>query len=125
MNLAVAFNDSGRKNADKPAIFWGDEVIHYRHIAAQARWLAHELGGRFAVKPGDRVAIWLRNCPEFASVLFGILEAGAVVVPINNFLKPDEVSYILKDSGARVLISDAGAREGTAKLRESIPGLQV
>ena len=125
MNLAVAFNDSARKNADKPAIFWGEEVIHYRHIAAQARWLAHELSGRLAVKPGDRVAIWLKNCPEFVPVLFGILEAGAVVVPINNFLKPDEVTYILKDSGARVLVSDAGAREGTAKLRESISGLQL
>jgi long-chain acyl-CoA synthetase len=47
------------------------------------------------VKPGERVALWLRNCPHFIPALFGVLQAGAVVAPINNFLKADEVSYIL------------------------------
>jgi long-chain acyl-CoA synthetase len=125
MNLATAFTESARKFADKPAIFWGEEVITYNQIATQSRSLAHSLSGEHAVRPGDRVAIWLKNCPEFISVLFGIIESGAVVVPINNFLKPDEVTYILKDCGARILISDAATREGTTKLREQIPGLQV
>ena len=60
------------------------------------------------MKPGDRVALWVKNCPEFVPAVFGILSAGGVVVPINNFLKPAEVSYILNDSGANVLITDAG-----------------
>jgi long-chain acyl-CoA synthetase len=125
MNLAKAFTESAQKFADKPAIFWGDEIVSYAQVAKQSRWLAHELSGRLQVKPAERVAIWLKNCPEFVSVIFGILEAGAVVVPINNFLKPDEVTYILKDCGARILISDSSAREGTSKLRQSIRGLQV
>jgi long-chain acyl-CoA synthetase len=53
------------------------------------------------------VGLWLKNCPEFIPSLFGILHAGAVVVPINNFLKPDEVNYILNDAGIDVLITDA------------------
>jgi long-chain acyl-CoA synthetase len=125
MNLATAFSESAQKCAGKPAIFWGEEVVTYDDIAAQSAWLAHELTGPFEVKPGERVAIWLKNCPQFVSVLFGILQSGAAVVPINNFLKPDEVSFILKDCGAQVLISDAEMREGTARLRESIPGLRV
>ena len=125
MNLATAFLQSAQKCAGKPAIFWGEEVVTYDDIVAQSRWLASKLSDEMLVKPGERVAIWLKNCPEFVSVLFGILQSGAVVVPINNFLKPDEVTYILKDCGAKILISDAGMQEGTARLRESIPGLQV
>ena len=53
------------------------------------------------------MGLWLKNCPEFIPSLFGILHAGAVVVPINNFLKPDEVNYILNDAGIDVLITDA------------------
>ena len=125
MNLATAFLDSAQKCAGKPAIFYGEEVVSYDDISAQSRWLALELTRRYSVAPGDRVAIWLKNCPEFVSVLFGILQAGAVVVPINNFLKPDEVTYILKDCGAKVLVSDATMKEGTDRLRQAISGLQI
>src|ERR1039458_1019175 len=68
--------------------------------------VAAELTGKSGVKPGDRVALWLKNRPEFIPAVFGILSAGAVLVPINNFLKPDEVNYILKDGGIDVLITD-------------------
>ena len=125
MNLATAFVEAAQKCAGKSAIFWGEEVVTYDDIAAQSRALALELINKMGVAPGERVAIWLKNCPEFVPVLFGILQAGAVVVPINNFLKPDEVSYILKDCGAKILISDAGMKEGTTRLREMISGLQV
>ena len=125
MNLAKAFLDSAAKCAGKPAIFWGEESITYDDILAQSNWLARELVQNLGVAPGDRVAIWLKNCPEFVSVLFGALQAGAVVVPINNFLKPDEVSYILKDCGAKVLISSGEMKEGTTRLQETISGLRV
>jgi long-chain acyl-CoA synthetase len=125
MNLATAFLDSAHKCADKPAIFWGEDTITFNDILAQSRWVASELISARGIAPGDRVGIWLKNCPEFVSVLCGILQAGAVVVPINNFLKPDEVAYILKDCGARVLISETAMVEGTTRLREAIPGLQI
>lgn len=125
MNLATAFSESAQRCAAKPAIFWGEEIVTYDDIAAQSRWLAHELIRNFQIKPGDRVAIWLKNCPQFVPVLFGIIQSGAVVVPINNFLKPDEVGFILKDCGARVMISDTEMREGTERLRDQIPGLRV
>lgn len=125
MNLATAFLDSATRCAGKQAIFWGEEVVTYDDLVVQSRWLSRELVNKLQVQPGDRVAIWLKNCPEFVSVLFGILQAGAVVVPINNFLKPDEVTYILKDCGAKVLISSAEMNEGTARLRENISGLQL
>jgi long-chain acyl-CoA synthetase len=125
MNLARAFAEALQKNAAKPAVFWGEETVTYQTLGQEANWLARELSSAYDIKPGDRVAIWLKNCPAFVSVLFGILQAGAVVVPINNFLKPDEVAYILQDSGARVMITESAMAEGSAKLREAIPGLRV
>lgn len=125
MNLASAFGLSAQKQGDKPAIFWGEQQISYANIARQSRWLADQLVREHQVQSGDRVAIWLKNCPEFVPALFAILQAGGVAVPINNFLKPDEVTYILKDSGAKTIISEAGMKEGLARLSQADPNLRV
>ncbi|MGB0550126.1 MAG: AMP-binding protein, partial [Limisphaerales bacterium] len=77
------------------------------------------------LQPGDRVGLWLKNCPEFIFSLFGILLAEGVVVSINSFLTLDEVGFILGDCEAKVLISEASMAEGTAKLRERLPQLDV
>ena len=107
MNLAGAFAESVQKQPQKIALFWGDREYSYADLWRQSLIIAEELRLRFAVKPGDRVGLWLKNCPEFIPSLFGILSSGAVVVPINNFLKADEVNYILADAGIDVLITDA------------------
>src|SRR5205823_1280591 len=57
--------------------------------------------------------------------LFGILHAGAVVVPINNFLKPDEVKFILADAGIDVLITDAELGVHFPALQAARPGLKL
>ena len=71
------------------------------------------------------MGLWLKNCPEFIFSLFGILLAEGVVVSINSFLTLDEVGFILGDCEAKVLISEASMAEGTAKLRERLPQLDV
>jgi long-chain acyl-CoA synthetase len=77
------------------------------------------------VQNGDRIALWLKNCPEFIPALFGIWEAGAVVVPINNFLKPDEVGYILGDAEIDLLITDQELAIHFETLRASRPKLKM
>ena len=125
MNLATAFGISAQKQGDKPAIFWAEQQISYASITRDARWLANQLVREHQIQPGDRVAIWLKNCPEFVPALFAILQAGAVVVPINNFLKPDEVAYILKDSGAKTIVSESAMKDGLARLTEANPSLRI
>jgi len=88
-------------------LFWGDLQFTYADLWSKSLWVAGHLRAEHGIRPGDRVAIWLKNCPEFVAGVFGILQAGAVVVPINNFLKPAEVNYILNDGGIEILISDA------------------
>jgi long-chain acyl-CoA synthetase len=125
MNLASAFAVATEKRPEKIAIYWGDKEFSYAAILEQVRTLAAELAGQLGVKPGDRVAIWVKNCPEFVSAVFGILSAGAVVVPVNNFLKPVEVSYILNDAGADVLITDAELAAHLETLKAARPSLQL
>ncbi len=128
MNLAVAFADSVKKRPDKVALFWGESEFTFAALLAQSHGVARQLVDQFNVQPGDRVALWLKNRPEFVPAFFGILNAGAVVVPINNFLKPDEVSYMLQDAGIDVLITDAelGAHiPALTATRPSLRGLKV
>src|SRR5678816_3176919 len=95
MNLPAALIDVSRRAAAKPAIFWGEQQVTYGQLLGQSAALAEHLQSNLGVFPGQRVGLWLKNCPEFVPALFGILAAGGVVVPINNFLKPDEVAFIL------------------------------
>ena len=125
MNLAQAYAESNRLYAAKTAIFWGENRFSHADIANLAAKLAECLKTRFSVKPGDRVGLWLKNCPEFVPSVFAILNAGAVVVPINNFLKPDEVGYILNDAGIDLLIADAESAAHAAALRVHRPSLQL
>ena len=125
MNLATAFAARVKKRPDKTALFWGEREYSYGELWEQSRAVADQLCAHFAVRPGDRVGLWLKNCPEFVPALFGILEAGAAAVPINNFLKPDEVNYILADAGIDVLITDAELGSHSRALTAARPHLKL
>ncbi|MSU21235.1 MAG: long-chain fatty acid--CoA ligase [Pedosphaera sp.] len=124
MNLFLAFADSANKRLDKVAMYWGDAQFTYGQVLSQSQAVSRQLVERFGVKPGDRVGIWLKNCPEFVMAMFGILGAGAVVVPINNFLKAPEVEYILTDANVNLLVSDSAMAEGFQQLKSTRPELE-
>ena len=93
-NLAEAFALRAGLHPEKPAVFWGEYEHSYGALHADALRLAASLKSDFGIQPGDRVGLWLKNCPEFVSALYAIFQAGAVAVPINNFLKPAEILHI-------------------------------
>jgi len=125
MNLPIAFAESARQQPEKTALFWGDRAYSYGELAHEAVIFGQKLQRSFEVKPGDRVALWLKNCPEFVPAFFGILRAGAVVVPINTFLKTDEVSYILNDAGIDVLVTDSELGTHFRSLAATRPQLKL
>ncbi len=109
----------------RKAVFFGREIIRYGEIHSRSLGLARLLRDDYSVKPGDRVALLMKNCPEFIYALYGILFAGGTVVPINNFLKPAEIEYILRDAGATVLITiSADFAPVLTHLREQLPALR-
>jgi long-chain acyl-CoA synthetase len=125
MNLALAFAQSARSDSSKTALFWGDVRYSYDQFWNQTLLVAERLQINFGLKRGDRVGVWLKNCPEFVPVLFGILQGGAVAVPINNFLKPAEVQFILADAGIEIVILDESMKESFGKLVADRPGLKA
>ena len=88
----------------KVALFVGKEKITYEAILQKADSFATFLS-EHGVKKGDKIALFLRNSPEFIYTIFAASKLGAIVVPINTFLKEDELSYILQDSGSKVLVA--------------------
>lgn len=86
----------------RTAIVCGERRFTYRQFAERASRLAGAL--RLAsVKPGDRVAFLSTNCHRLLEAYYGVLDAGAVLLPLNIRLAPPELAYILNDSGAKIL----------------------
>lgn len=110
-NLTALLDLSARRYPERTAIVAGQRRYTYRELDQAACRTANLLSGR-GVRPGDRVALMCPNVPEFTVAYFGILKAGAVVVPLNVMLQGREVAYHLADSGAKAFV----AFEGTAEL---------
>jgi long-chain acyl-CoA synthetase len=120
-NLAQNLTDASTRYGDRTAIKLDATEIRYRTLddaASSVARLLRDLG----VEPGDRVGLMLPNVPYFAIAYYGILRAGAVVVPMNVLFKERETEYYLADSGAKVLfawhefaqVARAGAGEAGA-----------
>ncbi len=111
LNLSSVLEHPARLTPDRVAITCGAQQLTYAELDAQALQVAaglHAMG----IRAGDHVALSCPNIPWFPIAYFGILKAGAAVVPINVLLKPREIAYHLKDSEAKAVL----AFEGTADL---------
>src|SRR5215213_8106348 len=108
MNLAANLVRSSADHGDRVAVRLGDQSFSYARLAASSEAVAGLLRSK-GIGPGDAVGLMLPNLPQFPALYYGILRAGAVVVPMNPLLKAREVAYHLGDSGARVLFAWSGA----------------
>lgn len=106
-NLALLLDENASAFADRPALVLGDRMLTYAELDAAASQVANLLVGR-GVARGDRVAVTCPNIPEFTILYFGILKAGAVVVPLNVMLKAEDVAYHLDDAGACLYVCYEG-----------------
>lgn len=123
MNIAHLLRRSAQLYADQPAVLQGEQVLWtYAALGARTAALAGSLRAQYGVKPGDRVAIYAANIPEYLEALHAIVWAGAVSVPVNYKLHAKELAYVLADSGARVvLVSEAL----TPAAREAVEALEA
>jgi acyl-CoA ligase (AMP-forming) (exosortase A-associated) len=91
---------------DAEALTFRDARLSYGALQARLEGLAHGLLG-LELQRAERVAIYLEKCVELVVACFGTSAAGGVFVPLNPLLKPEQVVHILRDCGARVLITSA------------------
>lgn len=99
-----------------------DVVLTWSELSDQVMGLAHFLMD-LGVKPGDRVAAFLRDAIEFVTSLFAVVKIGCVFAPLNYRLAPKELQYVLKDSGAKVLIFDQDSKEIVVQVRTKLKNI--
>jgi long-chain acyl-CoA synthetase len=110
LNLSIILEDSARRYPTKAAFSFMDTNYSYTEINEAACKVANGLKA-IGINPGDKVALSCLNLPAFPIIYFGILKAGAVVVPLSILLKKDEIEYHLKDSDAKAYFCFEGTSE--------------
>lgn len=110
LNLSTILESSARKFPQRTAFTFGDLTLNYAQVNALSNQVANGLKN-IGIQKGDKVALTCPNVPYFPVIYFGILKAGATVVPLSVLLKKDEVAYHLKDSDAKAYFSFIGTPE--------------
>ena len=106
LSVAAILAESALRYPNRPAVLLGPETVTYAELWEQALRYATVLR-EAGVGPGDKVAILLPNVPDFPRVYYGALALGAVVVPVHALLTAEEIRYLLRDAGAKVLVCAA------------------
>ncbi|WP_316193297.1 acyl-CoA synthetase [Bradyrhizobium sp. SZCCHNRI1029] len=114
---------SAARTPGKTAVICGEVSWTYAEFNAIVDRLAAGLATR-GVGKGERVAILARNSHAFAALRFALARLGAVLVPINFMLKPEEVAYILKHAGARLLATDSGFAGVARAAKTLVPAVE-
>ncbi len=114
---------SAMRYPDKAALIFFDTIITYRELKASAERMAahlHEAG----VQKGDRVILFMQNCPQFVVAYYGILRANAVVVPVNPMNRAEELKHYIADPDARYAVAAADLAGELAKANAQMPAEQ-
>jgi fatty-acyl-CoA synthase len=115
-NLAV----SALRFPDKTALVFFDRTVTYGELHEQVERLAAHLRQQ-GVEDGDRVILFMQNCPQWVVAHFAILRANAVVVPVNPMNRADELVHYITDPDARVAICAADLAADLHKADEAVP----
>jgi long-chain acyl-CoA synthetase len=105
VSLREAF-DATRGNRDKTFLVYEDERWSFEEVMGRVDEFADALVHRYEIERGDRVAIAMRNYPEWIIAFAAITSVGGIAVCMNAWWKTDEMAYGLEDSGAKLLIAD-------------------
>jgi long-chain acyl-CoA synthetase len=112
-------------HGDKDFLVYEDERVtfeqNFRNVAA----LGHQLVGRFGVQPGDRVAIAMRNLPDWVTAFWATITVGAVAVPLNAWWTGEELAYGLTDSGTKLAFVDEERQLRISHHLADIPDLEA
>ena len=117
----AAILEQSRSHGDQEFIVYQGERLtyaeHYRRVAA----LAHRLIDEFHIEKGDRVAIAMRNSPEWCIAFWAAASVGAIVVPLNAWWTSEELAYGLTDSGTRLLFVDRERLQRLQAIESQLP----
>ena len=110
LNLAIFLEDSAREVPERTAIICEETRLSYAQLNAATSQVAHGLV-QAGIQKGDKVALSCQNVPSFVIAYYGILKAGAAVMPLNILLKPREIAFHLTDGDAKAYFCQEGTPE--------------
>jgi fatty-acyl-CoA synthase len=122
MNLAHLLTQNTRRHGDRTAFIWGDQSWTWREIDVRVSALAAALAARGIAK-GDRILVHSKNCEEMFCSMFAAFRLGAVWVPTNFRLMPDEVAYLATASGAKAFLCHGDFPGHAAAVAAASPAL--
>ena len=105
-------------------VYENERATYIAHLKAVAH-LAHALKDRFGIRKGDRVAIIMRNYPQWPVAFFAALSIGAIATPMNSWWTGDELLFGLQNSGCRLAVTDAQIFERIRGHRDALPDLET
>ena len=115
--LRELFADSA---SDAEFLVYEDERLTFAETYDKSAQIAQLLVRDYGIAKGDRVAISMRNYPEWVLSFMAVTSIGGIAVAMNSLWRPDEMAYGLNDSGAKVLIADDERLERFAQIEESL-----
>ncbi|MEW6714935.1 MAG: long-chain fatty acid--CoA ligase [Nitrospirota bacterium] len=124
MTLSALLKERAVSTPKKTCIKFGNRKLSYAETDSIVSLVSAGLKS-LGLQADDRAAILMGNCPEYIISYFAILRAGGIAVPVNTFLTPVEISYILKDSGARILIYDNSFIPQVQEIKEGVLDLKA
>jgi len=114
---------SARRFPDKAAYVFMGEPLSYRQLMVQAEALAGWLQAQ-GLQRGERVALFMQNCPQFAIALYAVMRADAVVVPVNPMNRADEFSHYITDPQTRFVVTTADLAGIVHQADQQLPAAQ-
>ncbi|MGG1675428.1 class I adenylate-forming enzyme family protein [Neobacillus sp. NRS-1170] len=125
-NLYSMLEESVQNYPDQEALVMDGNRLTYKEMKDLVEKIAGHLQKSMCVKKGDRIALLLGNSIEFCMLVFACARLGAIVVPLNTRLKEKELTYMLEQSGSKILFVDDEFLHKVEAMRDedSIPGVQ-
>jgi long-chain acyl-CoA synthetase len=123
MNIGTGIEDNVKRFGEYEALHFEGRWYTNAEINRNANRLGNALKG-LGINKGDRVAVQMPNSPVLLSAFPAIYKIGAVVVPLNPLLRPDEAAYIYRDCGAKVILTSSDFVGRVLEAQKQTPNLQ-
>ncbi|MFE4523755.1 long-chain fatty acid--CoA ligase [Cytobacillus firmus] len=123
INFSSIIKKWADENPSKEVIVYDNKRITYKELNERVSALSQGLLS-LGIEKGDRVGVLLYNCSEFLEIIFAVNRIGAIFLPLNYRLAPDELAYILKNAGAKAIISEEAFLESINCINEDLNELK-
>ncbi|MEI6411850.1 MAG: amino acid adenylation domain-containing protein, partial [Bacteroidota bacterium] len=123
--IVQLFEEQVAKTPDQTAVVFGTRTLSYRELNEQSNQLAHYLRDTYNIRPDDIVALQLERSEWMLIAIMGVLKSGAAYLPIGPDLPKARTVYLLQDSQAKLLLTDASTQDNAQGLKTELPELSI